>query len=89
MDARNAQRDSAITSSCALAYIIGRHCAGSRSLVLVTPSGDEERLTPGRDGEFVVGDKESAERLRFDTIVDDAALHATLSGVPYYRSFTP
>ena len=58
-------------------------------LLLINPSGGEERLTPLENGEFVVGGKESAERLRFDTIVDGAALRATLSGVPYYRSFTP
>jgi len=34
-------------------------------------------------------DGQSAERLRFDSIVDGQALRANLSGVDYYRVFTP
>ena len=38
--------------------------------------------------EFALDDKESAERITFDTVVNGSALRATLSGVSYYRSFT-
>ena len=61
-------------------------------LWLIAPSGDEEPLEPLAGGEalFRVGaDKESAERLRFDSVVNGKALRATLSGVAYYRTFTP
>ena len=57
-------------------------------LLLVSPSGGEQVLIPVGDG-FALDDKESAERIVFDTIVDGSALRATLSGVAYYRSFTP
>jgi D-alanyl-D-alanine carboxypeptidase len=57
-------------------------------LLLVSPDGREKLLVPAGE-EFALEDKESAERLRFDTIVNGSALRATLSGVPYYRSFTP
>jgi CubicO group peptidase (beta-lactamase class C family) len=57
-------------------------------LRLVCPDGREQLLVPVGE-EFALEDKDSAERLRFDTIVNGSALRATLSGVPYYRSFTP
>jgi hypothetical protein len=58
-------------------------------LRLVTPSGSEQVLVPLGDGEFALDAKDSAERLSFDTIVNGTALRATLSGVAYYRTFTP
>jgi D-alanyl-D-alanine carboxypeptidase len=57
-------------------------------LWLVEPGGGERVLVPLGE-EFALDEKESAERIRFDTVVDGAALRATLSGVAYYRSFTP
>jgi len=63
------------------------------ALWLITPEGDEEALEPLQTGEgalFRVGaDKESAEGLRFDTLMNGKALRANLSGVDYYRTFTP
>ena len=58
-------------------------------LRLVTPSGSEQVLVPLGDGEFALDAKDSAERLSFDTVVNGTALRATLSGVVYYRTFTP
>lgn len=50
----------------------------------------EEPLTLLADGAFRVGsDERSPERLRFDTVVDGAALRATFSGCALYRTFTP
>jgi hypothetical protein len=57
-------------------------------LLLITPSGSEEVMVPVGD-EFALEDKESAERIVFDTIVSGSALRATLSGVAYYRTVTP
>ena len=50
---------------------------------------DEEEVTPLGDGEFRVGEDYSAERLRFDTVTNGKALQANLSGIPYFRTFTP
>lgn len=59
-------------------------------LWLVAPDGDEHALEPLGGGEFRVGnEKYSAERLRLDRIVDGKALRANLSGVDYFRAFTP
>lgn len=59
-------------------------------LLLVTPEGEEQAVVPIEGGSFRVGDKEhSAERLRFDKVIDGRALRANLSGVAYYRTFTP
>jgi CubicO group peptidase (beta-lactamase class C family) len=59
-------------------------------LWLLQPRGGQQPLAPLRGGAFRVGaDPRSAERLRFDRIVDGRALRATLSGVEYYRTFTP
>jgi D-alanyl-D-alanine carboxypeptidase len=58
------------------------------SMYLIAPSGDETRMEPLGAATF----KEqgtSSERLRFDSIVDGKALRANLSGVDYYRVFTP
>lgn len=57
-------------------------------LVLLTAE-DEEEVTPLKGGEFRVGEEYSAERLRFDTVIDGRALQANLSGIPYFRTFTP
>jgi hypothetical protein len=59
------------------------------NLLLVRPDGDEERLTPLEHGVFRVGTEHSPERLQFDQVVNAQALRATLSGVAYYRFFTP
>jgi len=50
---------------------------------------DEEAVTPLEGGLFRVGEDWSAERLRFDTVIGGRALQANLSGIPYYRVFTP
>lgn len=59
------------------------------NLWMVTPDGDETELVPAEAGLFQLGKEETAERLRFDTIVNGQALRANLSGVNFYRSFTP
>lgn len=51
--------------------------------------GDEEPLTPIGPDAFRVGERGSAERIRFGDIVDGRALRATCSGMDYYRFFTP
>ena len=58
-------------------------------LFWVSPGGEEQAMTLLPTGEFRVGDPQSAERVRFDQIVEGKALRATLSGMQYYRSFTP
>lgn len=58
-------------------------------LYLVGPEGGEEPLTPIGNGEFRVGDVRSAERLVFSDVAEGQALVATLSGMRYYRAFTP
>jgi hypothetical protein len=58
-------------------------------LYLVGPEGGEEPLTPIGNGEFRVGGVQSAERLLFSDVADGQALVATLSGMRYYRAFTP
>lgn len=57
-------------------------------LVFLTAEG-EEPVSPLGGGLFRVGEDYSAERLRFDTILDGKALQANLSGIPYGRFFTP
>lgn len=58
-------------------------------LILVLPDGLEVPLTPRGDGVFRVGDDDSPEFIRFDTIVDGEAWRAKYSGCDYYRFFTP
>jgi len=60
-------------------------------LLMASPEGTEDVLVPlGRAGLFRVGlDPDSPERLQFDTVISGRALRATLSGVQYYRSFSP
>jgi len=53
------------------------------------PSGDERELTPLAPGEFRLGPPQSAERLKFDQVLKGHALRANLSGMAYYRFFTP
>jgi hypothetical protein len=57
-------------------------------LVFLTSEGEEE-VTPLAGGVFRVGEEYSAERLRFDTVIDGKALQANVSGIPYFRTFTP
>jgi CubicO group peptidase (beta-lactamase class C family) len=59
------------------------------ALIYVGPEGGEERLTPAGPGRFRIGESGSAEFLVFDQVVDGKALRATLSGMAYYRFFTP
>jgi D-alanyl-D-alanine carboxypeptidase len=54
-------------------------------LVLIFPWGLELVLIPLPDGGFHVGDAWSPERVRFDAIVDGAALRADYAGEAYYR----
>lgn len=59
-------------------------------LLLVQPNGETEALIPDPDGSFHLGEDElSPEWLRFDQIIAGQALRANLSGVHYYRFFTP
>lgn len=58
------------------------------ALYLMEPSGGETRMEPIRPGLFKEAGM-SSERLRFDSIVEGQALRANLSGVDYYRVFTP
>jgi len=58
------------------------------ALYLMEPAGGETRMDPMGPGLFKEAGM-SAERLRFDSIVEGQALRANLSGVDYYRVFTP
>ena len=57
--------------------------------LLLCTTEDEEPITPLEGGLYRVGEDYSAERLRFDTVIGGRALQANLSGIPYYRVFTP
>ena len=57
-------------------------------LYLVQPSGGETQMEPLGPALFKEAGP-SAERLRFDSVVEGQALRANLSGVDYYRVFTP
>ena len=57
--------------------------------LLLCTTDDEEPITPLEGGLYRVGEDYSAERLRFDTVIGGRALQANLSGIPYYRVFTP
>ena len=59
------------------------------ALWLVWPTGEEESLTPVAGEVFRVGAAISPERLGFDRIVGGQAFRARLSGMDYYRFFTP
>jgi D-alanyl-D-alanine carboxypeptidase len=57
-------------------------------LYLMEPGGGETKMEPIGPGLFKESGP-SAERLRFDSVIDGQALRANLSGVDYYRVFTP
>jgi CubicO group peptidase (beta-lactamase class C family) len=63
-------------------------------LMVLTAGGPESTLgaTPLAElepGLFRVGEEPTAERLRFDAVVEGHALRATWSGHPFYRTFSP
>ena len=59
------------------------------ALWLIHPEGGEQAVVPLGEGVFRVGNEDySPERLRFDTIINDQALRANLSGCNYYRTLT-
>ena len=59
-------------------------------LAMVLPSGQSQELVPLGDSTFRIGEDEgSAERIRFDTLIDGQALRANFSGCDYYRALSP
>jgi len=58
-------------------------------LYFAMPGGGEEELVELSPGLFQIGTEETAERIRFDTLVNARALRASVSGSDYYRVFTP
>ena len=58
-------------------------------LWMSAPGGAESLLVPAEPGSFQVGEEHTVERIRFDTLVKGRALRANLSGVDFYRTFTP
>ncbi len=60
-------------------------------LRLVSPQGDEWAVTPAGDGAFWAGEsgEPPREQLSFDTVVRGKTLRCVLSGLSYYRTFTP
>jgi hypothetical protein len=59
-------------------------------LVLISPSGAEQTLTPAGDRFRIGDDPLSPEWMAFDTVVDGEALRARLAGgAENYRFFTP
>ena len=54
-------------------------------LYLVHSSGSEVELSEVEPGLFRIGEEPTAERLRFETIVEDKTLRANFSGVDFYR----
>jgi len=60
-------------------------------LWLIAPEDDEMTLTPMPGGYFALAfeGRPARERISFDTPVHGKTLRATLSGVAYYRTFTP
>ncbi len=59
-------------------------------LLLLYPSGGHDVLVPVGERGFRVGEApRSPEVLQFDAVASGKALRATLSGCPYYRTFTP
>jgi hypothetical protein len=61
-------------------YVRGDH------LFLAQPDGEYE-LNPLGDGEFRVGKPWSADRVRFETILEGRPQRALYNGCPYWRSF--
>src|SRR5437868_9732065 len=60
-------------------------------LLLIAPGGEEMTLTPMQGGGFTAADEglPARERIFFDTPVHGKTLRAVLSGLSYYRFFTP
>ena len=59
-------------------------------LIFIYPSGTETPLVPLGEGRFRLGRAEySPDQVRFDHVVDNAALHAWWSCGDFYRFFTP
>ncbi|MCX9079953.1 MAG: hypothetical protein OIN84_18455, partial [Candidatus Methanoperedens sp.] len=59
-------------------------------LVMIYPSGQAEPMILLDNGAFRVGeDVRSAERLRFDSMVNGKAVRAKFGAADYYRTFTP
>ncbi len=60
-------------------------------LLLIAPDGEEMALTPATGGGFWAADegKPPREQVSFDTKVDGKQLRCVLSGLSYYRTFTP
>jgi hypothetical protein len=54
-------------------------------LTIVFPGSQGWPLLPEEDGSFRVADEWSPERLRFDAVVDGAALRVDYAGESYYR----
>jgi hypothetical protein len=66
--------------------VVSRHGA----LVMVLPSGSEEKLHPARGGMFRIGDDvRSPERIAFDMVVGGRAHRARVNWGEYARTFTP
>jgi CubicO group peptidase (beta-lactamase class C family) len=53
------------------------------------PGGDERLLVPIEDGLFRIGEERQPETVRFDEVAGGWAQRAVVSGVAYYRFFTP
>jgi CubicO group peptidase (beta-lactamase class C family) len=53
------------------------------------PGGEERLLVPLESGLFRIGEEREPETVRFDEVVDGWAQRAVVSGVAYYRFFTP
>ena len=60
-------------------------------LLLISPEGSEWLLTPDGHGGFWAGEEGEAprEQISFDTPVHGKTLRCVLSGLSYYRTFTP
>jgi len=60
-------------------------------LLLISPEGEEWVLTPNKDGTFWGGEEDgpAGEQISFDTVVHGKTLRCTVSGLAYYRFFTP
>jgi D-alanyl-D-alanine carboxypeptidase len=60
-------------------------------LLLISPEGSEWLLTPDGHGGFCAGEEgePTREQISFDTPVHGKTLRCVLSGLSYYRTFTP
>jgi len=59
------------------------------NLLLAMPDGNETPLKPLGPGIFQIGVEPTAERIKFDSIINGAAARIDYSGKLMYRSFTP